>query len=403
MTSLGLHVSTPQGYAGLLDRAADGAYGFTYDLKAHAEVAVSLTMPVRPRTYLHEGLHPIFQMNLPEGFLRERLRAMLSKTSGSDPMLLLALLGGDASIGRLRFHAASEAFTEAPKSSGGGERLGDLLSYKGAQGLFESLLDRYLMRGGLSGIQPKVLVPELPVTKAAMATTDFIVKSGLQEFPGLAINEFVCMRIVARCGVPVPEIHLSDDRSLLVMRRFDRTADGQALGFEDMAVMSAKGAEQKYEGSYEQVAKLVAAFASPLHMQASLRQLYDMVALSCMLGNGDAHLKNFGLLYEDDENVRLAPAFDIVNTTCYLPQDNLALSLAGNRSLFASRQGLLDFAPRCNVSHSAARRRLLEMTEVAREVMREHADLIGEVAGLGEALEMGVTQFEQSFRPAASP
>ncbi|MDU8339637.1 HipA domain-containing protein, partial [Pseudomonas syringae pv. actinidiae] len=71
-----------------------------------------------------------------------------------------------------------------------------------------------------------------------------------------------------------------------------------------------------------------------------------------IVGNGDAHLKNFGLLYSDptQRDARLAPAYDIVNTTAYIPEDVLALDLLGNKSLFASRQGLLDFAQICDVT-----------------------------------------------------
>lgn len=398
MTPSRLYVHTPSGLSGCLDKSA--AYDFTYDLGAGPDAAVSLTMPVRSKSYSRESLHPVFQMNLPEGFLLERLRQQLSKSSGTDPMLLLALLGGEASIGRLQFalpggaHVAG-ASTSTPTP---GERLSDLLCYRGAHGLFDSLIDRYLMRSGLSGVQPKVLVPEQPAAKASMMVSDFIVKSGLSDFPGLAINEFVCMTIAARCGIRTPEFFLSDDRKLFVMRRFDRAADGRALGFEDMAAIAGKDASQKYDGSYENIAKLVGAFASPQHVGAALAQLFDMVALSCMLGNGDAHLKNFGLLYDDFDHVTLSPAFDIVNTTCYIPQDSLALSLGGNRTLFASRQGLLDFAPRCNLTQAQAGQRIRHMIEVANVVMQEHAELVGEVPNLEGAMHLGLGQFASSFK-----
>ena len=89
----------------------------------------------------------------------------------------------------------------------------------------------------------------------------------------------------------------------------------------------------------------------PEHLHESLARLFAIVALSCIVGNGDAHLKNFGLLYTDpvQRDARLAPAYDIVNTTAYIPGDVLALDLVGNKSLFASRQGLLDFARICDV------------------------------------------------------
>lgn len=61
------------------------------------------------------------------------------------------------------------------------------------------------------------------------------------------------------------------------------------------------------------------------------------------------YLKNFGLLYSDptQPDAWLAPAYDIVNTKAYIPEDVLALDFVGNKSLFASRQGLLDFAQVC--------------------------------------------------------
>ena len=68
-------------------------------------------------------------------------------------------------------------------------------------------------------------------------------------------------------------------------------------------------------------------------------------------------MKNYGLLYSEptQRDARLAPAFDIVNTTAYIPEDVLALDLAGNKSLFASRQGLLEFAQTCEVEQPGLR------------------------------------------------
>jgi serine/threonine-protein kinase HipA len=71
-------------------------YLFRYDAKAQAQSAVSLTMPVRAEEYRRRELHPIFQMNLPEGYVLEQLRNRLAKTVKVDPMLLLALSGSSA-------------------------------------------------------------------------------------------------------------------------------------------------------------------------------------------------------------------------------------------------------------------------------------------------------------------
>ncbi|MEI8168610.1 MAG: HipA domain-containing protein [Rhodoferax sp.] len=151
---------------------------------------------------------------------------------------------------------------------------------------------------------------------------------------------------------------------MFVMQRFDRTPDGTPLGFEDMAVLAGFSSREKYKTSYTHVAKLVAAFASGPHVTASLQALFDMVALSCVVGNGDAHLKNFSMLYTDPttSDCRLAPAFDVVNTTAYIPEDVLALDLCGQKSFFSARQGLLDFAKVCQVADPYDRLQRLILT-----------------------------------------
>ena len=69
------------------------------------------------------------------------------------------------------------------------------------------------------------LVMEPAPSKATVRTLDLIVKSGCQEYPGLAANEFLCMSIAKASGLAVPEFHLSNNKELFVMQRFDRTPD----------------------------------------------------------------------------------------------------------------------------------------------------------------------------------
>ena len=98
-----LHVSTTQGYAGLLAR--DGQHVFSYgpDVVADAVGArsISLTMPVRAASYQASLMLPVFQTFLPEGFLAARIVEKFSKTMRVDDMALLALTSTNA-IGRIR-------------------------------------------------------------------------------------------------------------------------------------------------------------------------------------------------------------------------------------------------------------------------------------------------------------
>lgn len=396
-----LDVATPQGPSGALSHEG-GAYLFGY-ANAPAAAAISLTMPVRAAQYTHPSLHPIFQMNLPEGFMLEQLRHRLAKLMTLDPMVLLALAGGQAPIGRVRVHGSAlqlPAARQGRHKVSPGERLGEILAWDGAQDLFEELVDRYILRAGVSGVQPKVLVPQAPgrgASKAPAVTHELIVKSGRDEFPGLAANEFICMSIAKEAGLPVPEFHLSRNRRLFVMRRFDRTPGGDALGFEDMAVLMGRGADRKYQGSYAQIAKAVRLFVSPQNVAQSLQVLFDGVALSCIVGNGDAHLKNFGVLYSDPlrDDCRLAPLFDIVNTTAYIPQDVLALELGGSKSFFASRQNLPGFAKLCGVAD--ARGRIEGLLHAAERVFAREAEVAQSIPDVAAAIRHGAAQFEKTF------
>jgi serine/threonine-protein kinase HipA len=392
-------VETPQGLSGRLQREG-GDYVFTFDPAAAARAAPALSMPRRIKPYVHKSLHPVFQMNLPEGYVLEQLRQRLAKTTGMDPLLLLTVVGSQAPIGRLRFSApGAAALPETP-----GERLADLLASQGSRDLFARLVDSYVMRSGLSGVQPKVLVPEAPSGlppaefKAALPTPELIVKSGLGEFPGLAINEFFCMSVARRAGIPVPEFHLSADGELFVMRRFDRPADGRILGFEDMLVLAGRDADQKYAGSYALALKLLGLYCSPEHWAAARTQLFDMVALSCIVGNGDAHMKNFGVLYDQVTGaVRMAPAYDIVCTRLYIPEDTLALELSGNKSFFAGRQGLLDFGKACAIPKARICARLTELASITLQALQDLAPLTARLPGLDDVIRQEARRFLQTF------
>lgn len=235
------------------------------------------------------------------------------------------------------------------------KKLEEILAWDGAEDIFAGLVNRYILRAGISGVQPKALVPEHQDSapqRFTSKTSDLIIKTGRDEFPGLTISEFLCMSIAREAGIAVPEFYLSDNGKLFVMRRFDRDEQLNPIGFEDMAALMGLAAEQKYSKSYSAIAKAIRLFCPPDQVPTSLAQLFAMVSLSCIVGNGDAHLKNFGLLYSDptQRDARLAPAYNIVSTTAYIPEDVLALDLVGNKSLFASRQGLLDFALVCDVA-----------------------------------------------------
>jgi serine/threonine-protein kinase HipA len=186
------------------------------------------------------------------------------------------------------------------------------------------------------------LVPEASIEgeKGALILPSLIIKSGDTEFPQLALNEFICMQLAKACHINTPEFWLSDNQELFVMRRFDLKNNGECRSMEDMTVLQGKSSDDKYQSSYESISKVLSFFSSEI--QADNEILYKMLVHSCMVGNGDAHLKNFAMLYDDLDNMRLSPLYDVVNTQIYNRNDFLALNM-GNSKVFPDRKRLIDF------------------------------------------------------------
>ena len=280
--------------AGLLEQSRDQhQYVFNYYPAAESQVAqVSLTMPIRLESWISRDLHPIFQMNLPEGALLEAIRRAISKLVGEDDLTILRITGGNQ-VGRNRISLASDPKPGILETS---ESLEELLTYPDTKELFNDLVARYALRSGVSGVQPKVMLEATGRKSAAIG--GYIVKSWGSDYPHLAANEFFCMTAAKLAGLPVPEFYLSDNGGLFVMKRFDMAADGKPIGFEDMCSLQAFGTAQKYRSTYERVARSIKDFVSKDFLQSAREQFFAALVLSVMVRNGDAHLKNFGVLYD---------------------------------------------------------------------------------------------------------
>ena len=146
--------------------------------------------------------------------------------------------------------------------------------------------------------------------------------------PFLAANEFVCLKVFESAGLEIPNVTLSADGELLLVERFDILRDGKHLGFEEAAVLMGESSATKYQRDYGSMIESLALFVEPQTEDAMRRDMSKSLVLNWLLGNGDAHLKNFGVLYQDDLDVRHAPFYDVVSTLPYIPEDVPALALS---------------------------------------------------------------------------
>ena len=194
-----------------------------------------------------------------------------------------------------------------------------------------------------------------------------------REYPELAANEFICTQGAAAAGIDTPRVRLSENRQFLIVDRFDLLADGSYLGIEDFCALDGRRSHGRYDGSYEGIARRMADYVSPGALGRAKDQFALMVAYSCAVGNGDAHLKNFSVIYRHPEDeVTLAPAYDIVSTLPYMPKDTLALELSGSKE-FPDRARLLKFVRQVTGKSSKAAQQLLDQAAVGIDAALEHA------------------------------
>jgi serine/threonine-protein kinase HipA len=386
-----IKVWTDAAEAGLLDRHSTRGSSFVYLPEIARARAVSVTMPLRlPSWDAQFGLPPIFEMNLPEGVLRERLRLAFAKAAGTfDDVDLLGIVGR-SQVGRIRCTGQKEQLQEdVPFQS-----VDEILAQRRGGDLFRYLIEKFASFSGISGVQPKVLVRDEGASatlttgahqvSASYRGATHIVKFWEQiEYPQLAANEFFCLRVAEKCGLDVPPYRLAEDALALVIDRFDLRSDGTYRGFEDFCVLNARRTDEKYRGSYEtSIMKRFVEFANSPHVGEDLERLFTLIVLNCALRNGDAHLKNFGIVYDDVQGqARLSPAYDLVTTSVYLPKDGMALTLNGTTK-WASAKELQRLGETRMGSTPARVRKILErinsaiadISDELRVYLKDHSD-----------------------------
>ena len=360
---------------GTLDRFGTRGSTFVYDPATSPGLAVSVTMPIRTASWnTANGLTPIFEMNLPEGALRARLALRFAKTLGSFDDLDLLSLVGQTQIGRLRYSEFDQPLSEkVPFQS-----IEEILKAKATSELFEYLLDKFAIHSGLSGVQPKFMIrgdatADLRQSPSFTSATHIVKFWEPAEYPELAANEFFCLSVAKRLKLAVPEFKLSEEGHALVVKRFDLADDGTYLGFEDFCVLNGLPAADKYDGGYEtRLFKRAGEFIRATDRPKALFDLFKLFVLNCAIRNGDAHLKNFGITYSDVQGpAYLAPIYDLITTTAYIPGDVMALSLEGSKKWPDSRRLIKLGQTRADLGLGSIRKIFEETADAIADVSKE--------------------------------
>ncbi|MBA1438020.1 MAG: type II toxin-antitoxin system HipA family toxin [Epsilonproteobacteria bacterium] len=320
-------------------------YIFNYTQKGDA---ISLIMPYRVSSYIHKNkLHPIFDMNMPEGYLFEILKQYIAKEYGYlDDFLIFSYL-----CPNIQSRLIYESW--CTKSDVVSFDLEDILQ-NDTTDTFTNLVQTYLSKNAIGGVQPKSLA--FLRDKESLLTKEYIVKTWGEEYENLALNEYFCLKALKKAGVKTANVQLSKNKRFLVVERFNYDKKNeQFLGFEEVLTLLGKNKEQKYSGSYESVAKII--YSVTTNKLESMQSYFAVVVMNYLLKNGDAHLKNFGILYSNDcKDIYFAPAYDIVNTVVYHHKDRPALTMFGKKIWFGKKELLKFGVQECFLSKKEVQR-----------------------------------------------
>ncbi len=300
------------------------------NLEIQNSIALSLPNTKRFYTYEHR-FPPFFETFLPEGYLYEIFKNLLTKEYGYiDDYLIFSRLSPNIQS-RITFKS------DFSKLDFDFLNIENIIENDSAD-TFKKLLETFLNKNAISGVQPKTVA--LLKEKETLHIKEYIIKTWGEEYPCLAENEYFCLKACKMAGIEIPNITLTKNKKFLIVENFI-FQNGKTMGFEEILSLQDKNRNQKYNGSYEQVAKSIYQFTT--HKKESLSAYYKIVVMNYLLKNGDAHLKNFGLLFNDDfSRIWLSPAYDVVNTTSYIFRDKPALMMEGKKVWFGKEE-LIEF------------------------------------------------------------
>ena len=334
-----------------------------------ARPAISQSLPKRSEPFNRRATRPFFAGLLPDEAQREAVAQALGISKGNDFRLLEAL-GGDVA-GALTLWPEGET----PPAAEGLAAVAPLTEAALAE-ILESLPRRPLLAGeqglrlSLAGAQqklPVVLVNGAVALPAPGQPTTHILKPPIARFAATTENEALAMRLAAVVGLPVApaEPRRVAGRPYLLVERYDRSIeqDGRIrrLHQEDFCQALGVAPENKYAGEggpvFRQCFDLVrAACTSPA---LAVLRLLDAAIYNVIIGNADAHGKNFSLLYGPG-GVTLAPLYDLMCTAAYPELSaNLAMRIAKRATLKDFKPDTWDaFAKEVGVGAPHVRRRV---------------------------------------------
>jgi len=330
----------------------DACFSYDEDYLSKSGKAISISLPLQEKPFSPTRTRIFFDGLLPEGFLRKNIAANMHYDE-YDYLSILYNLGREC-IGAIRIDENDR------EEKSGYERITskqvEELAAEGTTKSAEIVIKTHLSLTGASGkvglyYDDKEKKWFLPY---GLAPSTHIVKQSHVRLDGIVTNEQISMLAARKCGISVPESFIInvgkgiDSEVLFATKRFDRVTDETSdlidglkrpfrIHQEDFAQAMGIASFEKYEAEgqnyAEKMFEMIRNYANnPMEDQLAL---WNRIVFNYALGNTDAHIKNYSLLYDFDmERVRLAPAYDMLSTVIYESATrNMSFNIGGKINL----------------------------------------------------------------------
>ncbi len=323
----------------------------------------------------NQRLHPTLSNLLPEGALRELIAQGL-KVHVDNEFHILSYLGADLPGALVAEPMEPDDVPESVLNTHGKARA---IRFDKA-----SPENKF----SLAGVQMKFSMKEKDgrynLSKGDVLG-DWIVKTPSTKHKDVPVNEYTAMKLAELVGVYIPEIklvelskldnlpqiNLPDEKLAFAIKRFDRDDDVR-IHMEDFAQVLVKYAHEKYNSAnYEQIGRIIYGYSGD--GLADAQQFARRLLANILLANGDAHLKNWSLIYSDKITPRISPAYDIVTTSVYIDGErNYALNLGKTKDWYGvSMAHFQSWADRSEIPWRVIKPHLDDVMDKARTLWRE--------------------------------
>lgn len=355
-------------FAGILEKTGDENFIFTYDENylLSKKPSISFTMPKSEKRFESDSLFPFFDGLIPEGWLLNLASKELRLNPLRDRFELLVNLCSD-SIGAVHIGDKKNKIKPSQIKNSKEKEIKSfgkcLICYEDCNNFYhdecmtkifekkinpvididnkalEQLAKNQLNKKlSIAGVQKKLSMDliEDQGKKLRLTVTDlwgrFIFKPK-GEPPHLPENEHLCLKLAEAAGIKAEKgalIPTKNGELAFIAVRFDRDTNHNEFHQEDFCQILNKETFKKYNGSLEQVGKILKQYSD--FPGDNLYRLYEVTIFNFLIGNVDAHLKNISLTYENEEGERtlLSPAYDLISTDLYIDDDNEQSALAIN-------------------------------------------------------------------------